>query len=420
MIVWVFQTGEPLHCDEGNARPLRAMNLANKLVERGHSVSLWSSTFFHQEKRHRSVCYQKIQINKKLDIRLIPSSGYQKNISLMRLWDHFLLAWNLYRKLREIDLVPDVVFIGYPPIEAAAVMALWSKKRNIPTLLDIKDQWPTLLVESIDQRYQWAGRLILSPYFMLSRLTMRRVCGISAMSESFLKWEKAFSGRKSNEWDRVVPLTSKIYLENQNDLVVASSWWDQKGVLDDGAFRLMFVGSFSRAFDFEPIFKAAHDLLAKNTNCQFVICGDGEQMLELQEKANPLNNVEIIEWIDRSRIQILAERSSVVLAPYKNSPDFKASIPNKVIDALMLGMPILTPLQGEVMQLIHHDGIGLEYGSLSGKTLQQCIVSLIDDPGKLNGLSINASMAYNNYFLFDKVYGGLVNHLEKMACEKAH
>ena len=49
MKIWIFQSGEPLHTDADNLRPMRAMNLANVLLDMGHEVVLWSSSFFHQE-----------------------------------------------------------------------------------------------------------------------------------------------------------------------------------------------------------------------------------------------------------------------------------------------------------------------------------------------------------------------------------
>ena len=54
MLVWILQTGEPLHIDNDNSRPMRAMNLSDKLVGSGHSVILWSSAFNHRIKKHRS------------------------------------------------------------------------------------------------------------------------------------------------------------------------------------------------------------------------------------------------------------------------------------------------------------------------------------------------------------------------------
>ena len=50
MNIWIFQSGEPLHSDNDNSRPMRAMNLANTLVIKGHNVVIWSSAFYHQKK----------------------------------------------------------------------------------------------------------------------------------------------------------------------------------------------------------------------------------------------------------------------------------------------------------------------------------------------------------------------------------
>ena len=147
MLVWIFQTGEPLHIDNESPRPMRAMNLSNKLAESGHSVVLWSSAFSHQRKEHRTKKYKIHKVDDNLEIRLIPSCGYKKHIGLMRLIDHLQLAWNLKKLLKRERGVPDIAFIGYPPIETAAVMSKWLKKRKIPMMLDVKDLWPSMFVE---------------------------------------------------------------------------------------------------------------------------------------------------------------------------------------------------------------------------------------------------------------------------------
>lgn len=36
LTIWLLQTGEPLHIDARNPRPMRAMNLANALVAGQH------------------------------------------------------------------------------------------------------------------------------------------------------------------------------------------------------------------------------------------------------------------------------------------------------------------------------------------------------------------------------------------------
>ena len=89
--VWIFQTGEPIHIDKNNMRPMRAINLANYLIQNNCRVTLWSSNFYHQKKIHRFSNFKSIKINSLLTIKLISSPGYKKNISFRRIYDHIIL-----------------------------------------------------------------------------------------------------------------------------------------------------------------------------------------------------------------------------------------------------------------------------------------------------------------------------------------
>ena len=66
MHICLFQTGEPLHIDKGDYRPMRCILLADKLLEQGHKVTIISSTFFHQRKINRANSFKKIKVNKNL------------------------------------------------------------------------------------------------------------------------------------------------------------------------------------------------------------------------------------------------------------------------------------------------------------------------------------------------------------------
>jgi len=279
--IWILQTGEPLHIDGENVRPMRAMNLSNKLVNSGHKVVLWSSAFYHQEKRHRSLIQQSIRVSNNLEIRLIPSRGYQHNIGLGRLLDNAQLAINLIKMLKKYNNVPDVAFIGYPPIETAAVLIHWLSKHGVPSLLDIKDQWPSLFINSLPIFIKPFGRIVLLPYFYLAKRAMLEATGLSAMANGFLNWALTFSGRTRTDNDGIFPLTSPSENVATDQLEKARRWWDSQGILDDGRSRVCFIGSHSRAFDFKPVYEAAEIALRASDNCQFVICGDGECSSEL-------------------------------------------------------------------------------------------------------------------------------------------
>ncbi len=59
MNIWLIQIGEPLPLEAG-VRKMRTALLADKLLERGHSVYWWASAFEHQRKKWISNTNQKV------------------------------------------------------------------------------------------------------------------------------------------------------------------------------------------------------------------------------------------------------------------------------------------------------------------------------------------------------------------------
>ena len=68
-----------------------------------------------------------------------------------------MLGWRLSQLLKRENTPPDVAFIGYPPIEIAAVMTRWLTQKNVPCMLDVKDQWPTIFIDALPQLLQPVG-----------------------------------------------------------------------------------------------------------------------------------------------------------------------------------------------------------------------------------------------------------------------
>jgi glycosyltransferase involved in cell wall biosynthesis len=419
LTIWILQTGEPLHLDPGDPRPMRAMNLANALVDAGHSVVVWSSAFSHQDRRHRSRDVERTVISKNLEYRLVPSPGYARNISAARLWDHAMLALNLQRILQAEKQLPDACFVGYPPIETAAVMVGWLKKKGVPTLLDVKDQWPTLFLDSIPLSLRSIGRIALSPYYASAKRAMRDATGISAMAESFLEWTLLFAGRARSPQDVVIPLTSPRKELAQAELTAAREWWASRGVSDDGKPRVCFIGSHTRSFDFAPIAGAAKRLNDEHIDCDLVIAGDGDRSNDWRKAAADLPNVRFPGWINAAQTHVLSDLCIGFLAPYIGSDDFERSVPNKVIDALSLGLPIITPLRGEVAELIESCAVGVRYGIDTDRSLYDCLALLATDRALQERMSRNALQLYEEHFSFQKVYGDAVAHLEKLAASGA-
>ena len=410
--VWIIQTGEPLNIDGGSPRPMRAINLANALIAAGHEVVLWSSTFDHIRKNHRYKENTTIEFSDQFTIRLIHSPGYRKNIGLDRLVDHAVFAYQLHKVLLDADLdVPDVGFVGYPPIESSFVIGKWFNKHNVPYIIDVKDQWPHIFLEPFHKSFRPVVKFFLTPYYALSLRAIRGAHGICSMSDQFTDWVCDFVGRRRNERDIAVPLTAPRVPFSIDALTEARAWWRTQHVDLTNKNRVCFIGSLSNAFDFQIVREVALRCLEKQLNVQFVICGDGNSRAEVADLFLGLRNVVMPGWIDAPKIAALAASCVATIAPYINNDAFMRSIPNKILDSLSHGLPVITTLQGTVKNLIESNDIGIYAESCD--VVVNYLVKLTKGESFMNEVADRANNLYFCKFSPVAAYNYLVRQLEE-------
>ena len=413
MNVLIFQTGEPLQIDGDNSRPMRAINLSNYLLKKGHSVHLVSTRFYHQKKIHRQP-YDS-EISSEFKTTLIDSPGYSRNISFARLFDHFILAINVNKFLKNlIGSKPDIIFVGYPPIESAYVFSKYCNKHEIPLVLDVKDQWPDYFLSAIPSSIHFFGRILLAPYFYLASYSFLRADLLISMSKSYLSWIKrlTYIGSDSSKHFLEAPLTREnpsISFAYYN----MSLWWSKCGVDISKKNCISFVGTLSRAFDFSVVRYLAEKSLANHLDIIFVICGDGEESANVKKVMAGLSNVVFPGWIGEEKILSLMHSTILTLAPYKSQPNFSDNIPNKIIDSLSYGKPILTGLVGEVSELVSLNKVGLIWGE-DLEIFYKEFDKLILNRQLLNTYSENARMLYKTRFSYDLVYSNICNAMENV------
>ena len=311
--------------------------------------------------------------------------------------------------------LPDVAFVGYPPIEAAAVMLRWLNKNNIPSIIDVKDQWPSLFLEPFPKYLSPIIKLLLIPYFYYGKRALRDATAFSTMSQAYLNWMSIFSGRKLHDMDTVVPLTTPKSITSQKDLIEAQNWWSERGISLINKRRFCFIGSFMSIFDFSVIREVASRFQKDGIDCQFVICGDGGSADNIKSMMAGLHNVLFPGWIDEPKIFALAKCSSGSLIPYKNIENFILNTPNKVIDALAYGLPIITTLTGEVEQLVQTEQVGFACNASTGLNMYEVMKILLDDQNIRSAMSNRGIALYDSKFSYDMVYGKLVSSLENLA-----
>ena len=406
MHFWIVQTGEPVFTDGPNVRPMRAMNLASMALEKGHQVTLITSNFDHFSKQKRFTGDKYSEISENLAIQFVDSPGYKRNISIQRFYDHYVMGKRMKHIAYKLK-APDAVFIGYPPIETSWFMARLCKDLGISYILDVKDAWPSNIVEIFPRIAQPIIRIFLATYFKMFTFAAVNAAKVSSISSEFLNWSQSVSKRGTKDKDFVAYLSSKEVVNSEDDLVVARNWFNSKVALNKEIPTIYFIGSLARSFDFDHVLAAA-----RSGKFNLIIAGDGEQLPKLKERTESQANVHLVGWVDSAQAEVIASNSDFALAPMKPLPDFEMSIPNKYFDYLRRGTPVISSLNGPSRNLLESEHIGFFFQS--AEEILEIVERQFADPVALNETSKRCIEVFYHKFSYEKVYGNLLNEIEKL------
>lgn len=409
MRVWILQTGEPVWTDDIDSRPMRAMNLSDALISAGHEVTLWTSRFNHFTNSQRETEPFRIhKIKEHLFVRFIPSPGYKRNISIMRLIDHAILARNLKRAMLEAG-EPDIAFIGYPPIETAWVFSRWLNKRQIKFVLDVKDAWPDMIVERLPRYLRMFARILLHPYYKMRDMVFRSAFAFSSISEGFLQWCVNTAGRSLSEFDTVLPLVNHRPSLPFKELELEKQWLESIGRQTRFSPRLYFLGTIGTAYDFNSVIN-----LAARRDVEIVIAGDGSQEKYWRQRCGHLPNIVWTGWISTRKAHALANESEIAIMPYKESLDFSfdLTIPNKMYDAMSYGKAVVVSGGKHMKEFVEKNGIGYVFNSENPDSLIEVVDCLLSNPSKLKRMKSNSLRLYRKQFDSKRTYGSFVVKLE--------
>lgn len=411
MHICIFQTGEPLHIDKGDYRPMRCIQLADKLLDNNFKVSIISSSFFHQRKTHRSKGFKKITIDEKLSIYLIPSLGYKKHVGIERLLDHILLAFNLHIFLNnEKSFYPDKIFVGFPPILTSFVIIRWARKNKIPLILDVKDKWPEIFIDAFPLFARSFAKIIFKPYFILTKFIFRKSDKITTISNGFIDWIKNFSSEFESKKYFISPLTRKSINLNDSEILKSIEFWKTHNISIKDDKYFCFVGTYSRSFNFDLILKIAIKLKYKFPKFKLILCGSGDQFESLCIKFRKISNVKLMGEINKKNAKVLISNATATLAPYINNLNFRDHIPNKIIESLENGIPFITSIDGTLREMIETKNNGIYIKDKKEIDMTE-IEKLINDEEYNRKLKINALRSFKENFNFDKTYERIINNL---------
>ena len=108
-------------------------------------------------------------------------------------------------------------------------------------------------------------------------------------------------------------------------------------------------------------------------------------------------------------------RAKLGLAPYINSENFRRNIPNKIVEYLSGGLPVLTSLIGATERLLGDAKCGYFYQHGSASNLLETINDAVENPDDVRRRSARARELFERSLSAKTVYRELMDLLEQLA-----
>lgn len=406
MIIWIFNPFDEVPW-EGPVQRYAA--LAATLASAGHTVVWWSSDFSHRRKAFRE------QGAWRVDVRLIQTPAYQKNISLRRIWNHWVYGRRLYRDcLRAVTegelAAPDVILASLPPMEGPVAALRLRVHFGCRVITDVMDTWPETLLQAAPAWAIVAARLVLWPYRHMLRRACRGSNAICAQSKAFAGFAR-HHGAGTNihvcylgaEAAVKTCATGKLDDKPSGSSLLLGGEESETGKLDaievKAPLRLLYLGSMGRSYDLETVVDVVAQLngdSAGTGECcvECVFIGDGEKRSALEARAVP--GVRFTGYLTGTALRAELTRADLGLVPF--FPESGVAVPYKAGEYLAYGLPILNTIKGELSEHLAHYSCGVDYRAGSADSLLSAVRHYLEQPEVLAQARQKARACFQAHF----------------------
>lgn len=403
MRIWLATVGEPLPVDEGRPRLLRTGQFAEWLARRGHEVVFWTGTMDHYRRRIRSAGTTVYEIADNYRIVALAGRHYSRTISFSRLRNHADVARSFSAEVAAWE-PPDIILASYPTEELCRAILDYAQPRGVPVVIDVRDFWPDIFAEMLPAALRPLAPIAFHPLERAARKTLRRATALSGMTETAMRWALAKAGREQHEGDFWFPFSYRRREERSGGEPESRS---------GNEMRVCFLGTLSERSNLETLIDAFRLLRERGVAARLTICGTGGAEAALRARAADLENVEFRGWIGASELVAVMRQSDLGALPYDRA-DFHKSIPNKCVEYLAGGLPVLTCTDGEVRALMERRDCGI-WTPAKPDEIARAIADLADAPERLAALKRNAGAVFEDSFEEDMVFGKALTKLMENA-----
>ena len=377
------------------------------------------------------------------ELRLVHEPPYPKNVCLRRLWSHWRFARNWlaaacaevkgfkdlkgvkglwgfrgfrgfkgFKGLKGLNDVkglkgqgPDVLIVSSPPLALGAAARAFCRCTGAKLVIDIQDAWPETFQRVVP-------RFLLLPLTMLARRNYRAADAITAVSRRYLDLARAYGAtcpqhlcyhgiaRSPNapspqpetpHAHPIHPLSSIIYPLSSINYPLST-------------YRLAYIGNMSLSYDLATVVAVVRD----RTDLSLDLAGAGPDEAALKAQAADCDRIRFHGYLDETALRELLLQSDAGIIPM--FPASQVGIPGKLADYAAAGLPVVSSLLGETLDLLVRYRAGVPYVAGDRDSFSEAVDKvrhLEKNDRHALAVEFDAEKLYNSYlnFVLEKVQG---------------
>lgn len=345
------------------------------LTKNGYDIHIL--TFTKEKKTKLIEHHEKFVIHRK------PISEFVHKTSVpCLLFPIYFNFWNKY--ISEINSRYSFDAIHVHDLPLAKVGLKWSKKLDIPFILDLHENWPAMLRVSAHTN-TFLGKL-LSWNWQWQRYERKMVNASSAVITVCEEMKQRITAFSSNK---------KKFFIYQNVPEISPQCESYNYSPPQDKIKLVYLGGINENRGIQTVIEAI-SLLPKSSPISFTVIGDGQYLNQLKTYTKSLNiedKVNFTGFIQQDLALEKLKENHVAIIPHYRSIQTDNSSPNKLYQYMMYCMPVICSNCTSIVRVIEKYSCGVHYKDTSGKDLSYKLKELLKDSSQLSIYSKNGHSA---------------------------
>lgn len=372
--------------------------LGDLLSENQLNIELVTTDFSHNKKMKRGEIVGEF----KYKITLLSEPSYQKNVSIKRLYSHYIMGENLKKYLKSRKK-PDVIYCAVPSLNVASVAARYAKKNNIRLIIDIQDLWPEAF--KLGFRMPVISDILFYPM-------RRKADNIYTAADEIVAVSQTYADR-ALEVNKKCMEAHSIFLGTE--LASFDRLADENKLMDksEDEIWLAYIGTLGHSYDLTCVIdalKIIHDKGIKNI--KFVVMGDGPLKSKFEEHAKEQGiYAKFMGRLNYGKMVGILTVCDIAVNPITKGA--AGSIINKHADYAASGLPVLNTQEcPEYRKLISDYSAGLNCENNNPADLAEKLSVLCNDKVLRKTMGQNSRRMAEDRFDRKKIYhkiAGIIN-----------